>query len=115
MKRFIDRVTVYTATTKTKKGKEFAEYIKRFFRCALVDEPACNELYRSIRKTVDNLNKKYPLSIPYKIDSYSRYSFQIYIDNGNINSNTVALIDTVPVLNVLDDHHPYFEEGGQDE
>ena len=50
MKRFIDRVTVYAANTKTKKGKEFAEYIKRFFRCALVDEPACNELYRSISK-----------------------------------------------------------------
>lgn len=115
MKRFIDHVMVYAATTKTKKGKEFAEYIKRFSRCVLVDEPACNELYRSIRKTVDNLNKKYPLSIPYKIDSFYRYSFKIYLDNGNVNSNTIALIDTVPVLKVLDDHHPYFEEGGQDE
>lgn len=115
MKRFIDRVTVYAANTKTKKGQEFAEYIKRFFRCALVDEPACNELYRSIRKTVDNLNKKYPLSIPYKIDCFCRYSFKIYIDNGNMNSNTIALIDTVPVLDSLDDKHPYFEEGGQDE
>ena len=115
MKRFINRVTVYAANTKTRKGKEFAEWVKKFFRCALADEPACNEFYRSIRKTVDNLNKKYPFSIPYKIDSFSRYSFNIYIDNGNINSNTIALIETVPVLNVLDDHHPYFEEGGKDE
>lgn len=115
MKKFIDRVTVYAANTKTKKGKEFAEYIKRFFRCALVDEPACNEFYRSIRKTVDNLNKKYPLSIPYKIDCFSDYGFKVYVDNGSPLSNTIAIVDTTPVLNVLDDHHPYFEEGGQDE
>lgn len=115
MKRFIDRVTVYTAATRTKKGKEFSEYIKRFFRCLLVNEPACNEFYRSIRKTVDNLNKKYPFSIPYKIDSFSDYGFKIYVDNGIHLSNTVAIIDTTPILNSLDENHPYFEEGGQDE
>lgn len=115
MKVFVDNVTVYGANSASRKGQELAEYVRRFSHCVLADEPACNELYRSIWKTVENLNKKYPQSIPYKIDTLGKFTIVISIDSGKVKANRIALIETLPVANVLDGQHPYFEEGGKDE